>query len=90
MTDKPGVDQDHRRVHESAGVRQRNDAEIYDQKSYVAIDLGKQQVAGSHQQHRSQHDRLGSVAIEQMTDDGTFDGAFGAREREGQGRGGSI
>ena len=77
-------------MHESAGVGERDHAEIDEEKSRVAVDLGEQQVADSHEQDRREHDRLRPVAVEQMADDRSFDGAFGARQGKSQRRGCSV
>src|SRR4026209_1941697 len=73
-------------MHETAGVCERNQSRIDDQKGAVTVDSGKQQIPGAHQQDSREHHGPRAVAVEQVTDNRPFDGAFGTGKREREGR----
>ena len=80
--DEPGVGQNHRRMHEAGGKRQRDDAEIDDEKAVIAFNRREQHVTDAGQDNSGQDHRARTEAVDQIAGQRTFDSPFGA----GQGK----
>ena len=84
QADEPTVGDNRRRVHETGGEGERDDAEVDDKKGRVAVHPGKENVADAGEQRGGKHHRFGAVAVDQVADDGRSERSFGARQGKSQ------
>ena len=82
--DKPAIRQNHGRVHEARGERQRNDAQVNCQESVIGIDSSQQHIAQAGQDHAREHHRARAQTIDEVARQRSFNGTFGAGQREDQ------